>query len=80
MAVRKTGLGKGLDSLIPMTKKEKTAERKNVNIKEAKSAETTLKITEIEPNREQGLISLCRVHKKLWIDTANHCTEKRRVL
>ena len=53
MAVRKTGLGKGLDSLIPMTKKEKTAERKNVNIKEAKSAETTLKITEIEPNREQ---------------------------
>ena len=33
MAVRKTGLGKGLDSLIPMTKKEKTAERKNVNIK-----------------------------------------------
>ena len=53
MAVRKTGLGKGLDSLIPMTKKEKTAERKNVNIKEAKSTETTLKITEIEPNREQ---------------------------
>ena len=53
MAVRKTGLGKGLDSLIPMTKKEKTAERKNVKIKEAKSAETTLKITEIEPNREQ---------------------------
>ena len=53
MAVRKTGLGKGLDSLIHMTKKEKTAERKNENIKEAKSAETTLKITEIEPNREQ---------------------------
>ncbi|MDO4453211.1 MAG: ParB/RepB/Spo0J family partition protein [Eubacteriales bacterium] len=53
MAVRKTGLGKGLDSLIPMTKKEKTAERKNVNIKEAKNAETILKVTEIEPNREQ---------------------------
>ena len=53
MAVRKTGLGKGLDSLIPMTKKEKTAEKKTANVREAKSAETTLKITEIEPNREQ---------------------------
>lgn len=49
MAVKRTGLGKGLDSLIPeSTKIKKTAEKlpgdKN---------ETKLKITDIEPNREQ---------------------------
>lgn len=53
MAVRKTGLGKGLDSLIPMAKKEKTAERKSTNVRQTKSDETVLKVTEIEPNREQ---------------------------
>lgn len=56
MAVKKGGLGKGLDSLIPMgdsfsTKKEpgnEAAEKKIEN-----QAEVTLRITEIEPNREQ---------------------------
>lgn len=77
MAVRKTGLGKGLDSLIPAapdgaTKKktvEKTKEKKTtasenekpeVIIKEVevikevvKEAETKVKLSLIEPNREQ---------------------------
>ncbi|MCI7813339.1 MAG: ParB/RepB/Spo0J family partition protein [Lachnospiraceae bacterium] len=53
MAVRKTGLGKGLDSLIPVAKKEKMIERKTGNPGEEKAVERTLKITEIEPNRDQ---------------------------
>ncbi len=52
MAVRGTrGLGKGLDSLIPNNvgeKKEKSAEKI-----EAKVPDTVVKITMIEPNREQ---------------------------
>ena len=50
MAVKKTGLGKGLDSMIPMypvkakTVKETREEKKN---------EILLKITEVEPNRDQ---------------------------
>lgn len=78
MAVRKTGLGKGLDSLIPAgpdgTAKKKTAEKTKkttvsendksekpeVIIKEVevikeivKEAETKVKLSLIEPNREQ---------------------------
>ncbi len=57
MAVKKTGLGKGLDSLIP-----KQSTTKKTTVKEAKSSEAKtivkkeevkLKITEVEPNREQ---------------------------
>lgn len=53
MAVRKTGLGKGLDSLIPAARKEKMVEKKITNMEEGKSGETKLKITDVEPNREQ---------------------------
>lgn len=53
MAIRKTGLGKGLDSLIPASKREQTAERKILSAGEKREIETKLKITEIEPNREQ---------------------------
>lgn len=64
MAVKKSGLGKGLDSLIP----KQSVEKKNTNgpIKETaksekeivvktvvKKEEVKLKITEVEPNREQ---------------------------
>ena len=49
MAVRKAGLGKGLDSLIPehsvRRKAEKTEQKPEKN-------ELLLKITDIEPNRE----------------------------
>lgn len=48
MALKKTGLGKGLDSLIPeskiVTEKEQNVKNKDV---------ATLKITLVEPNREQ---------------------------
>ena len=53
MAVRKTGLGKGLDSLIPISKNEKMAEKKMIDTGEKRESEVKLKITEIEPNREQ---------------------------
>lgn len=59
MAVKKTGLGKGLDSLIPNKQNSSKAESKPVKEKETvvktvvKKEEIKLKITEIEPNREQ---------------------------
>lgn len=53
MAIRKTGLGKGLDSLIPVAKQEKAIEKTVMNAAHVKTDETKLKITEIEPNREQ---------------------------
>ena len=49
MAVKKTGLGKGLDSMIPVyAVKAKPAKE----TKEEKN-EVLLKITEVEPNRDQ---------------------------
>ncbi len=53
MAVKKKGLGKGLDALIP---EKKVIESKPVNKKEEnekKSGVLLMKINEIEPNREQ---------------------------
>ncbi len=48
------GLGKGLDSLIPMgTSSEKKVENNKEETKESKATETTVKITQVEPNREQ---------------------------
>lgn len=56
MAVKKSGLGKGLDSMIPAY----PVKAKTVKVapdagekKEVKKDETILKITEVEPNREQ---------------------------
>lgn len=51
MAVKKTGLGKGLDSLIPkqVVKEPAAAIEKPV----IKNEELKMKITEIEPNRDQ---------------------------
>lgn len=50
MAVKKTGLGKGLDTMIPVyTTKPKTEKR----VPEKEKVETLVKITEVEPNREQ---------------------------
>ena len=51
MAVKRGGLGKGLDSLIPEGKKP-VSTSKTVE-KEAKVGEQMIKITKIEPNREQ---------------------------
>lgn len=48
MVARKTGLGKGLDSLIP----EQNTKNAMKKLPESKS-ERTMKITDVEPNREQ---------------------------
>lgn len=59
MGVKKSGLGKGLDSLIPSTGHKKTAPAKPEVKKEVvvekviKKEEVMVKITEVEPNREQ---------------------------
>ena len=55
MAAR--GLGKGLDSLIPNalgeTKTKKEAATKTKTVTEEKEPQTLVKITKVEPNREQ---------------------------
>ena len=57
MAAR--GLGKGLDSLIPntlgetKTKKETSAKSNGEKVTEEKEPQTLVKITKVEPNREQ---------------------------
>lgn len=56
MAVKKTGLGKGLDSLIQVQSPKKTESATNQSAvveKVLKKEEVMVKITEIEPNREQ---------------------------
>ena len=59
MAVKRNGLGKGLDSLIPNKTTNKpsvspeSASKKNKEKEEIKSGEVLVKINEVEPNREQ---------------------------
>lgn len=56
MAVKKTGLGKGLDSLIQVQSPKKTSaapKKETVVEKVVKKEEVMVKITDIEPNREQ---------------------------
>lgn len=48
------GLGKGLDSLIPMSDSSKPiAEKKGIDKEDNSVSEMTVKITQVEPNREQ---------------------------
>lgn len=54
MAVKGKALGKGLDSLIPNAMGETKVKKEAKNeVPEAKGPETIVKITKIEPNREQ---------------------------
>ena len=53
MAVKRGGLGKGLDSLIPDHKTVKTTERKKQEVEEKKEGEQFININKIEPNHEQ---------------------------
>lgn len=57
MAVKRTGLGKGLDSMIPdysaKNRASKQAESSGENKSTVQKSETILKITKIEPNRQQ---------------------------
>ena len=52
MATKRGGLGKGLDSLIPEGKTKPSSSTTKVE-KEVKSVEQLIKISKIEPNREQ---------------------------
>lgn len=51
MAVKKTGLGKGLDSMIPPKATSKAAIEKDTST--TNNGETILKINEVEPNKKQ---------------------------
>lgn len=56
MAVRRGGLGKGLDSLIPdsgVNKVSKNEKKSESVVKKDEISETKVKITKVEPNREQ---------------------------
>ncbi len=53
MAVKKKGLGKGLDSLIPDNKPVKSSAQNSVSPEEQKSGVQMMKINNVEPNREQ---------------------------
>lgn len=52
MAVKKMGLGKGLDSMIP-PKRNSISDNLSSEENAAKSGETILKINEVEPNKNQ---------------------------
>ena len=51
MAVKRNGLGKGLDSLIPNKAEKKPEEKKEE--RKSESGEILVKINQVEPNREQ---------------------------
>ena len=54
MAVKKSGLGKGLDTMFPVyPSKGKTTKEETVKQVSEKKGETKLNINEVEPNREQ---------------------------
>ena len=53
MAVKRKGLGKGLDSLIPENKSVKPAAKAEKAEESVKTGEQMLKINQVEPNREQ---------------------------
>ncbi|MBE5940446.1 MAG: ParB/RepB/Spo0J family partition protein [Lachnospiraceae bacterium] len=52
-AVKKSGLGKGLDNLIPQVKEKKQPEKETVIVEKKVPAETIIKIADIEPNKKQ---------------------------
>ena len=53
MAVKRKGLGKGLDSLIPENKSVKPVVKPEKAEESVKTGEQMLKINQVEPNREQ---------------------------
>ena len=53
MAVKKSGLGKGLDSMIPVYPVKPRASKENQKEEKTEKKEQLLKITEVEPNRDQ---------------------------
>ena len=51
MAVKRTGLGKGLDSMIPPKATQRAVKEDKNTV--SKTGETILKINEVEPNKKQ---------------------------
>ena len=93
MAVKKGGLGKGLDSLIPSgapkNKKNITEEKKQpVKVVEKvvekiveKPVEMKMKITEVEPNREQPRKNFDEdAHLSNSLVFCNHCWFRKRMI
>ena len=77
---KKTGLGKGLDALFGPTPEEEQVKEDDVL--------KNLKITEVEPNREQPRKNfnqesprrISRFNKRIWTNTTNNSIRKRRIL
>ena len=70
---KKTGLGKGLDALFGPTPEEEQVKEDDVL--------KNLKITEVEPNREQpSSRRISRFNKRIWTNTTNNSIRKRRIL
>lgn len=89
MAVKKSGLGKGLDSLIaPKTRPEQKTQTTSAAVKPEKETivktvvkkeEVKLRISEVEPNREQPRKNLTRMPLLEWLiqfgslECCSHC-------
>ena len=58
MAVKRTGLGKGLDSMIPPKATQRAVKEDKNTI--SKTGETILKINEVEPNKSSHVNSLMK--------------------
>ena len=87
MSIKKKGLGKGLDSLIPDNKSiksvtpDKSAEAKKEA--EEKAGVQTMKINEVEPNRDQPRKNFDEdfgFHQTVRCITAAACSEKKGLL
>ena len=92
MPIKKKGLGKGLDSLIPDNKSiksvtpDKSAEAKKEA--EEKAGVQTMKINEVEPNRDQprknfdedALLELSDSIKQFGVLQPTACSEKKGLL
>ena len=85
------GLGKGLDTLIPAGTGIKSTPKTKQEVvveKVIKKEEVMVKLTEIEPNREQprknfdedSLLELGRIHQTVWSHSAADRSKKRRIL
>lgn len=58
MAVKRTGLGKGLDSMIPPKATQRAVKEDKNTV--SKTGETILKINEVEPNKKHRVNSLMK--------------------
>ena len=87
MPIKKKGLGKGLDSLIPDNKSMKSVtSEKPVESKEdaaAKSGVQVMKINEVEPNRERILMKMLSLNFRIRLSNlvcySHYLFEKEKI-